>query len=237
VELFCLALIFRVLPDETQARSRFATNTRNIPELGISAENSVKLGFRLLQADAILACWGHSRRLHRDLAAPGRAGHGQTAHGGDPNAVFLAYRERSPGHESGPGSQDREIFRGPKAKHRRLSKGQAEQLLNEGHPGKFDHVPAAVLSGAVLEKGLRTLCGKQQPPVAILDSKDNPKTLNRLVDDLKKAAAFSELKATQLRSWAAIRNKAAHGEFDASTRSDVELMVPGIQNFLADYLG
>ena len=45
-----------------------------------------------------------------NLTAPGRAAHGQTAHGGDPDAVFLAYRKRSPGHESGPGSQDREIF-------------------------------------------------------------------------------------------------------------------------------
>ncbi len=30
--------------------------------------------------------------------------------------------------------------------------GQAEELLNEGSSGKYDHVPAAVLAGAVLEK-------------------------------------------------------------------------------------
>src|SRR6185503_19749543 len=41
--------------------------------------------------------------------------------------------------------------------------GQAEHILVEGQPGKFDHVPAAVLSGAVLEKALRTLCTEQQP--------------------------------------------------------------------------
>jgi hypothetical protein len=34
-------LIFRVLPNETQARSQFATHTRNIPELGIS-ENKAR---------------------------------------------------------------------------------------------------------------------------------------------------------------------------------------------------
>ena len=44
------------------------------------------------------------------LTTPGRAAHGQTAHGRHPDAVFLAYRKRSAGHESGPGSQDREIF-------------------------------------------------------------------------------------------------------------------------------
>jgi hypothetical protein len=54
--------------------------------------------------------------------------------------------------------------------------GQAEQLLKEGQPGKFDYVPAAVLSGAALEKGLRTLCGQQQPPVLITDAKGAPKT-------------------------------------------------------------
>jgi hypothetical protein len=43
-------------------------------------------------------------------STPGRAAHGQTAHGGDPDAVFLAHRKRSARHESGPGSQDREIF-------------------------------------------------------------------------------------------------------------------------------
>ena len=32
-------LIFRVLPNETQAQSQFGTPTRNIPELGISTEN------------------------------------------------------------------------------------------------------------------------------------------------------------------------------------------------------
>src|SRR4029077_3623059 len=47
--------------------------------------------------------------------------------------------------------------------------GQAEGLLQEGQPGKYDHVPAAVLAGAVLEKALRTLCNKQQPPVSIVN--------------------------------------------------------------------
>jgi hypothetical protein len=115
--------------------------------------------------------------------------------------------------------------------------GQAERLLQEGQSGKFDHVAAAVLSGAVLEKGLKTLCGQQQTPVSITDAKGAPKTLNPLIDDLKKAGAFSELKAKQLRTWADIRNKAAHGEFNAFTRTDVEEMIRGIQRFLAEYLG
>jgi len=114
--------------------------------------------------------------------------------------------------------------------------GQAEGLLNEGQPGKFDHVPAAVLTGAVLEKALRKLCDDQQPPIPTVDAKGDPKTLNPLIDDLKKANVFNELKAKQLRAWADIRNKAAHGEFDQFKRTDVEQMMGGVKNFLADYL-
>ncbi len=114
--------------------------------------------------------------------------------------------------------------------------GQAEQLLSEGQSGKFDHVPAAVLAGAVLEKGLRTLCACQQPVIPVVTPKGEPKTLNPLIDDLKKAGVFNELKAKQLRAWADIRNKAAHGEFDHFKRTDVEQMIQGITNFLADHL-
>ncbi len=113
--------------------------------------------------------------------------------------------------------------------------GQAERLLTEGQSGKYDHVPAAVLAGAVLEESLRTLCSHQMPPIALTNARGEKKTLNPLIDDLKKAEVFTELKAKQLRSWADIRNKAAHGEFDHFTRADVEQMLQGINNFLADY--
>jgi hypothetical protein len=114
--------------------------------------------------------------------------------------------------------------------------GQASALLEEGQAGAFDHVPAAVLSGAVLEKALRTLCDRQQPRIPLLNAKGENKTLNPLIDDLKKAGAFNELKAKQLRAWADIRNKAAHGDFAQFTKGDVEQMLAGITNFLADYL-
>jgi hypothetical protein len=114
---------------------------------------------------------------------------------------------------------------------------QAEQLLAEGQSGKCDHVPAAVLAGAVLEKALRTLCSNQNPPIQLSGGNGEPKTLNPLIDDLKKAGVFNEAKAKQLRAWAAIRNLAAHGEFTQFKRSDVEQMVAGVTAFLADFLG
>lgn len=113
--------------------------------------------------------------------------------------------------------------------------GQAERLLGEGQPGQHDHVPAAVLMGAILEKALRTLCLRQKPPVTPA-TPTGPKTLGSLIDDLKKAGAFNELKAKQLRAWADIRNAAAHGEFTKFQRSDVEAMQRGIGAFLAENL-
>jgi hypothetical protein len=114
--------------------------------------------------------------------------------------------------------------------------GQAEGLLKEGQSGKYDHVPAAVLAGAVLEKGLRTLCGMQSPPVAMMGADGKPLMLNGLIDALKKAGTFNELTAKQLKAWADIRNKAAHGEFDQFKREDVELMLKGVNSFLAEQL-
>lgn len=114
--------------------------------------------------------------------------------------------------------------------------GQAEHLLAEGQRGKFDHVPAAVLAGAVLENSLRTLCDQQQPPIAQKTPKGDHKTLGPLIDELKKAGVFNEAKAKQLRAWADIRNLAAHGEFNQFKRGDVEAMISGINTFLADHL-
>ena len=114
--------------------------------------------------------------------------------------------------------------------------GQAERLLGEGQSGKFDHVPAAVLAGSVLEKTLRAFCGRQQPPVATVNATGGPLTLAPLIDGLKKAGLFNEVRAKQLRHWADIRNSAAHGKFEEFDRNQVEAMVKGIEQFLAEHL-
>lgn len=113
---------------------------------------------------------------------------------------------------------------------------QVEGLLDEGQPGQYDHVPGAVLCGAVLEDALRRLCDRQAPPVPTDKPNGRPKALNALIQDLQKANAFNKLKAQQLRGWAHVRNSAAHGKFDEFGRDDVELMVKGVKNFLADNL-
>jgi len=111
--------------------------------------------------------------------------------------------------------------------------GQAEQLLAEGQSGKYDHVPAAVLAGAVLEKSLRTLCDKQSPSISTVNNNGKPLTLTPLIDVLKKNNVFNEVTAKHLKAWADIRNSAAHGQFDEFNRSDVDRMIQGINDFLA----
>ncbi|RZB38496.1 MAG: hypothetical protein SRB2_00244 [Desulfobacteraceae bacterium Eth-SRB2] len=114
--------------------------------------------------------------------------------------------------------------------------GQAEQLLSEGIKGKHDHVPAAVLAGAVLEKTLKTLCNRLSPPESTVNEKGKPLMLNALIECLKKRGVFNEIVAKQLRTWAGIRNSAAHGEFEQSNRKQVENMIIGIQSFMSQHL-
>jgi hypothetical protein len=117
--------------------------------------------------------------------------------------------------------------------------GMAENLLTEGTTGQHDHIAAAVIGGAILERAMRSLCGRQTPPIPtfeIKNGKEDPKTMNPLIDTLKRAGVLPELKAKQLRAWADIRNAAAHGEFQKIQRNDVEIMLKGITQFLGDYL-
>lgn len=114
--------------------------------------------------------------------------------------------------------------------------GQAERLLGEGGSGQFNYVPAAVLAGAVLEDGLRRLCHRQSPPIATDKQDGDPKKMSVLIDDLKSAGLYNELKAKQLRAWAAVRNAAAHGRFNEFDRQDVEGLIMGVKSFLAGNL-
>lgn len=112
---------------------------------------------------------------------------------------------------------------------------QAENLLTRAGSGQFAHVPAAVLAGAVLEDKLRRLCLRQNPPISMRRGNNQQKALNDFIDDLKRVGIYTEVKAKQLRAWADIRNAAAHGEFDKFSRADVELMLSGLQTFLAEH--
>lgn len=111
--------------------------------------------------------------------------------------------------------------------------GQAEVLLGECQAATYAYVPAAVLAGAVLERHLRELCTKQSPSINTCNPNGKPKTLDPLISDLARAGVLTAPQAALLRGFAAVRNKAAHGEWDSFTRADVENMVQGVKNVLA----
>ncbi len=113
---------------------------------------------------------------------------------------------------------------------------QAQNLLNENPQIRFNYVPAAVLTGAILEKNIKVLCIRQSPPVQLLKANGENRSLEDLINELKKSLIYNEAKAKQIRSWTAIRNHAAHGEFDQFDKNDVEMMLQGVTNFIADYL-
>ena len=113
---------------------------------------------------------------------------------------------------------------------------QVDEILVSHRSEDFDHIFAAVMCGAVLEDSLRRLCERQTPRIATIKNNGKPKAMGDLIIDLKKADAFNGLKANQLRAWANVRNLAAHGKFAEFGRVDVEDMVRGVRNFLADYM-
>ena len=108
---------------------------------------------------------------------------------------------------------------------------QAESLIEHGRSEKA-HIPAAVISGAVLEHGLRSICQALDPPEPI-EVNGKRLMLSALIETLKKREIYNELTAKQLRSFADIRNAAAHGNFGEFTPDQVKGMVNGIVSFLA----
>jgi hypothetical protein len=102
---------------------------------------------------------------------------------------------------------------------------QAETLLSTNY-----YVPAASLSGAVLEDILRKLCEKHQVPIP------SSTKIDRLNADLARANVYDKLVQKRITALADIRNNADHGHFDKFTKADVEDMVKWVRNFSADYL-
>ncbi len=98
---------------------------------------------------------------------------------------------------------------------------QSEHLLNSGY-----YQPAAVITGCVLEDGLRKLCEKES---ISLQSKPKLDTMNA---DLAKAGVFSKLVQKQITALADLRNKAAHGQWDQFAKDDVVEMIQAVRRIM-----
>ena len=109
-------------------------------------------------------------------------------------------------------------------------------MFEVGSRAQLGYVAAAAICGALLEDGLRRLCARQSPPIETHRRNGDYKKLTAMIDDLKNGNLYNAMKRDQLQSWAKIRNSAAHAKFDEFSRQDVEAMLSGVKNFLADHL-
>jgi hypothetical protein len=104
-----------------------------------------------------------------------------------------------------------------------------EYLLKEGYKDA-----AAVIIGAVLEDSLRKLCDKNGIPTN--RSNGSPLTIDPLNAALAKADVYSKLVQKQITTWAHVRNKAAHGEYQEYDKDQTKMMLLFVQNFAEQYL-
>ena len=101
----------------------------------------------------------------------------------------------------------------------------AEHLLDNEYKD-----PAAFLVGAVLEDGLRRLCGNNDLTVK---SGDNISSLNKKLAD---SEAHNRLKQRDIEVWNKLRDYADHGRFEQYKVDDVSDMLKGVRSFLSDNL-
>ena len=90
--------------------------------------------------------------------------------------------------------------------------------------------PSASLVGAVLEDGLRRICGNNNLTVK---SDDNISSLNKKLAD---KSVYNRLKQREIEVWNKLRDYADHGHFDQYETDDVKDMLKGVRSFLFDYL-
>ena len=101
----------------------------------------------------------------------------------------------------------------------------AKQLQQSGYKDA-----AAVICGSTLESHLRELCKKTAIATEV---NGKPKKADRMNTDLAKATAYSPLDQKNVTAWLGLRNKAAHGEYDAYDHGQVDNLIADVAQFIA----
>ena len=101
----------------------------------------------------------------------------------------------------------------------------AEHLLDNDYKD-----PAASLTGAVLEDGLRRMCVTNTLPVK---SGDNISSLNQKLADKD---VYNRLQQREIEPWNKLRDYADHGHFDEYDAEKVRGMLGDARKFLVNYL-
>jgi len=101
----------------------------------------------------------------------------------------------------------------------------AAHLLSLGYKD-----PAASLTGAVLEDGLRRIAVARNVSVKASDD------LSSLNQKLAQAGVYNRMVQNQVQVWSVIRNNADHGKFSEYAVADVSALRDGVATFLAQHL-
>ena len=100
----------------------------------------------------------------------------------------------------------------------------ADELLRANYKD-----PSAVITGTTLEVHVRALCVKYDIDIKLTDG--SPKKAETMNSDLKKANVYNGARQKQVTAWLAIRNNAAHGNYDEYDKSEVRLFIDGVRDF------
>ncbi len=94
---------------------------------------------------------------------------------------------------------------------------------------------AAVMTGGVLEEHLRQLCRKYGVAHTFIDAKGKsvPKKAETMNTDLAAAQVYNKLDQKNVTAWLDLRNKAAHGDYGAYTKQQVDGMHRAVGEFMA----
>lgn len=92
-----------------------------------------------------------------------------------------------------------------------------------------NHIPAASVTGAVLEDCLRRLHLKHVGPW------QGDSSISKLNDGLRRAGVYEQAVWRQVQAWGDIRNEADHGHFEKVNPGQVKSMIQGVRDFIAKY--
>ncbi|QCW79128.1 hypothetical protein EQG64_22590 [Streptomyces sp. S6] len=92
---------------------------------------------------------------------------------------------------------------------------------------------AAVITATSLEVHIRALCLRSGVKIQLPNG--TPKKADVMNAELRKAGVYNDLQQKSVTAWLGLRNKAAHGEWDAYDDRDVRALTQGVRDFILKY--
>lgn len=99
---------------------------------------------------------------------------------------------------------------------------QAKELLKKNYKDA-----ACIIGRVVLETTIKELCNRKNLSID---------TLHSMNSELAKAGVYSKARQSAITGWKDLGNAAAHGDWNTYTNEQVQIMISGIEEFIASYI-